>query len=296
MISARSLTPQKKAGLQSPARCEGRKPSEGNAPDEWEETSDANCIWVGVGDVSMRSEESSMTTTRVLFFDVLGTVVDWRSGIAREAGAFLARNGVQQVDPGEFADAWASRYDASTEAVRTGHRPFVSLDVINRENLDATLVQFGLAPSELPTAELEELNLAWHRLEPWPDSLKGLARLKERFIIVPLSGANTRLLLDMAKRAGLPWDTVLGSDVFGTYKPAPQAYLRAVEILVVRPSEAVLVAAHNDDLAAARKCGIGTAFVARPKEHGPAQTTDLSPLESWDFLADDLVHLAQVLP
>ncbi|MER8925683.1 haloacid dehalogenase type II [Mesorhizobium sp. M0859] len=238
----------------------------------------------------------NMTATRVLFFDVLGTVVDWRSGIAREAGSFLARNGAQQVDPGEFADAWASRYDASTEAVRTGHRPFVSLDVIKRENLDATLVQFGLAPSELPTAELEELNLAWRRLEPWPDSLKGLARLKERFIIVPLSGANTRLLLDMAKRAGLPWDTVLGSDVFGTYKPAPQAYLRAVEILGVRPAEAVLVAAHNDDLAAARRCGIGTAFVARPKEHGPAQTTDLSPLESWDFVADDLVHLAHVLP
>jgi 2-haloacid dehalogenase len=237
-----------------------------------------------------------VTPARVLLFDVLGTVVDWRSGLVKEAGAFLARNGARQVDPGEFADVWASRYDASAEAVRVGSRPFVSLDVINRENLDAALVQFGLVPSALPGAELEELNLAWHRLEPWPDSLEGLARLKERFIIMPLSGGNTRLLLDMAKRARLPWDTVLGSDVFGTYKPAPQAYLRAIEILGVRPPEAVLVAAHNDDLAAARRCGIGTAFVARPNEHGPKQTTDLSPLERWDFLADDLIHLAHVLP
>jgi 2-haloacid dehalogenase len=237
-----------------------------------------------------------VTTARVLFFDVLGTVVDWRGGLAKEAASFLARNGAPRVDPEKFADAWASRYDAATEAVRVGRRPFVSLDVINRENLDATLVQFGLVPSALPAAELDELNRAWHRLEPWPDALQGLARLKERFIITPLSGGNTRLLLDMAKRAGLPWDTILGSDVLGAYKPAPQAYLRAVEILGVRPAESLLVAAHNDDLAAARRCGIGTAFVARREEHGPNQTTDLTPTENWDFVADDLVHLARILP
>jgi 2-haloacid dehalogenase len=129
-------------------------------------------------------------------------------------------------------------------------------------------------------------------LDPWPDSIAGLQRLKAKYIIAPLSGGNTSLLLRMAKRAGLPWDAILGSDVVGTYKPKPEAYLRTVDILALRPEEVFLVAAHNDDLAAARRCGMRTAFVARPTEHGPSQASDLFPLEEWDVIAKDLVDLA----
>jgi 2-haloacid dehalogenase len=227
-----------------------------------------------------------------LLFDVLGTVVDWRCGVAREASSFLARQGAVGVDPAKFADTWANRYSPATDEVRSGRRAFTSLDVLHRENLEETLKEFGIDPSSLPKAELDDLNLAWHRLDPWPDSIAGLQRLKTKYIVAPLSGGNTSLLLNMAKRAGLPWDTILGSDVVGAYKPSPEAYLRTVDILALRPEEVVLVAAHNDDLAAARRCGMRTAFVVRPTEHGPSQAIDLFPLEEWDVIAKDLVDLA----
>jgi 2-haloacid dehalogenase len=166
------------------------------------------------------------------------------------------------------------------------------LDELHRENLEATLADFGIDPNNLPKAELDSLNLAWHRLDPWPDSLAGLQRLKSKYLIAPLSGGNTSLLVNMAKRAGLAWDVILGSDVVRAYKPAPEAYLRTLDILALRPEEVLLVAAHNDDLAAARRCGMRTAFVVRPTEHGPLQTSDLSPLEEWDVMAKDLVDLA----
>jgi 2-haloacid dehalogenase len=233
-----------------------------------------------------------LNDVRVLVFDVLGTVVDWRSGVAREALSFLARHGAIHVDPGQFADAWTRRYSPATEDISSGRRPFARLDVLHRENLEATLSEFGIDPGNVPSGELDDLNLAWHRLDPWPDSLAGLKRLKTKYIIGPLSGGNTSLLLNMAKRAGLPWDVILGSDVVGAYKPMPDAYLRTADLLGARPEDVCLVAAHNDDLAAARKCGMRTAFVARPSEHGPSQTSDLSPLEEWDVAAKDLVDLA----
>lgn len=233
-----------------------------------------------------------MENIKALFFDVLGTVVDWRSGVAREVSSFLTKFGAVGVDPAKFADAWANRYSPATEEVRSGRRPFARLDVLHRENLEATLTEFGIDPNSLPKAELDDLNLAWHRLDPWPDSITGLKRLKTKYIIAPLSGGNTGLLLDMAKRAGLPWDVILGSDVVGAYKPMPEAYLRTVDILAFRPEEVFLVAAHNDDLAAARRCGMRTAFVVRPTEHGPSQASDLFPLEEWDVIAKDLVDLA----
>lgn len=229
---------------------------------------------------------------RALVFDVFGTVVDWRGGVARDAAPFLARHGAADADPAGFADAWRRRYQPAMEAVRSGARPFTRLDVLHRENLEAVLPDFGIDPAGVPPAELEALNLAWHRLDPWPDAVAGLARLRARYVIAPLSNGNVALMIDMAKRAGLPWDAILGAEVARAYKPAPEAYLRTAEVLAMQPEEICLVAAHNDDLAAARRCGLRTAFVPRPTEHGPGQAKDLSPAQDWDVVAEDFGTLA----
>jgi 2-haloacid dehalogenase len=231
---------------------------------------------------------------QALVFDVFGTVVDWRAGIAREASEFLARY-APETDPLAFADAWRRRYSPAMEEVRSGRRPFTRLDILHRENLLAILPEFGVSLMKVSASDLEALNLAWHRLDPWPDSVPGLLRLKQRFIIAPLSNGNLRLMLDMGKRAGLPWDVILGAEVAQAYKPAPEAYLRTAEILMVSPEQVCLVAAHNEDLAAARRCGMRTAFVPRPTEHGSNQTTDLSPTQDWDVNAIDFEDLARQL-
>lgn len=232
---------------------------------------------------------------RALIFDVFGTVVDWRSGVMREAAPFLARHGSPAADPAAFADAWRSRYSPAMEEVRSGRRPFVRLDVLHRENLEAVLPEFGIDPARVPEAELAELNLAWHRLDPWPDVVAGLTRLKARRIIAPHSNGNIILMIDIARRAGLPWDAILGAEVVGAYKPSPESYLRTAEILALGPEEICMVAAHNDDLVAARRCGMRTAFVVRPSEHGPEQAGDLAPEQDWDFVADDFCALAEKL-
>jgi 2-haloacid dehalogenase len=227
-------------------------------------------------------------------FDVFGTVADWRSGVAREMAGFLARY-APDADPAAFADAWRRGYSPAMEEVRSGRRPFTRLDVLHRENLEALLPEFGIDPTAVPRSELDALNLAWHRLDPWPDSVPGLARLKRGFIIAPLSNGNIRLMLDMAKRAGLPWYAILGAEVAQAYKPMPEAYLRTAEILMLRPEQVCLVAAHNEDLGAARRCGLRTAFIPRPMEHGRRQTTDLKPEEDWDAVASDIEDLASQL-
>ena len=227
-----------------------------------------------------------------LCFDVFGTVVDWRSGVAREAEAALAPRGAS-LDWHAFADTWRARYQPAMEEVRTGRRPFVRLDVLHRENLEATLADFGV--TGLPEAVLADLNLAWHRLDPWPDVVEGLARLRQRHILAPLSNGNVRLMVDLARRGGLPWDAILGAEVARAYKPSPEAYLRSAELLDLPPSACVMVAAHNGDLAAARAVGFRTAFVPRPLEHGPGQTSDLEPAEAWDVVARDFGELAERL-
>ncbi|WP_323122066.1 haloacid dehalogenase type II [Burkholderia alba] len=230
---------------------------------------------------------------KALVFDVFGTVVDWRSGVIRDAGAFLAKYGAADADPVVFADAWRLRYVPAMKAVRSGQRAFVRLDVLHRENLDAILPEFGIDRAAVPEAALADLNLAWHRLDPWPDAVRGLTRLKAHHIIAPLSNGNVILMIDVAKHAGLPWDAILGAEVAQAYKPAPEVYLRTADMLALRPDEICLVAAHNYDLAAARACGYRTAFVARPREHGPAQTTDLHAEQDWDVVAADFIDLAE---
>ncbi|MBB5689770.1 haloacid dehalogenase type II [Roseomonas alkaliterrae] len=238
---------------------------------------------------------SALPGVKALVFDVFGTVVDWRSGVARDARAFLVRHGRADIDPHAFADAWRRRYQPAMEEVRSGRRPFTRLDVLHRENLDAVLRDHGLDPAGIPAQELDWLNRAWHRLDPWPDTIPGLIRLRARHFLAPLSNGNILLLANMAKRAGIPWDAVLGAEVAQAYKPQPEAYIRTAEVLALAPSEMALVAAHNGDLAAARKAGLRTAFVLRPTEHGPDQTTDTRAEADWDVVAASFEDLAERL-
>jgi len=236
-----------------------------------------------------------MVDLQAVLFDVFGTVVDWREGVARDLRAFCARHGAGAVDAYATADAWRRRYQPAMEECRSGRRPFTRLDVLHRENLEAVLREAGLEPSAVAAAEVDELNRAWHRLDPWPDVIEGLQRLKRRYAIAPLSNGNVALLLNMARRAGLPWDAILGAEVAMAYKPQPEAYLRTADILGLAPGQVCLVAAHNSDLAAARACGLKTAFVPRLREHGPGQSTDLAADGPWDVVAADFIDLAAQL-
>lgn len=224
-----------------------------------------------------------------LLFDVFGTCVDWRTSVSREIGVAAARVGVA-VDAGAVADAWRAMYQPSMEAVRSGRRPWTVLDVLHRESLDAVLSRFGL--DALGEDDRHRLAMAWHRLDPWPDTVPGLTRLAARFTIGTMSNGNLALLEDLAAHAGLPWHRILGAETSRAYKPLPQSYLRAVRALGLRPGQVMLCAAHNGDLAAARAVGLRTAFIARPREHGPAQRTDLGPSGPWDLAVHDIPGLA----
>ena len=198
---------------------------------------------------------------RALGFDVFGTVVDWRGGVAREVRRLLG----EDVDALAVADDWRGRYAPSMQRVRTGELPWTPLDELHRTSLDELLAERGMTVDE-PTRR--ELVLAWHRLDPWPDTVPGLARLRRRHVLAPLSNGNIALLVDMAKRAGLPWDVVLGAEVVQHYKPDPQVYDSAPRLLALAPEQVLMVAAHTDDLAAARARGLRTAYVHRPDEFG----------------------------
>ncbi|MGO2859541.1 MAG: haloacid dehalogenase type II [Brevibacterium sp.] len=230
-------------------------------------------------------------SVEALVFDMFGTVVDWRSSVATEVAVRLG-DYVPDLDAHEFADRWRSEYQPSLERVRSGERDFVRLDVLQREDLETVLAEAGVDPASIPTEVRAETNLAWHRLDPWPDTVPGLTRLQERFIIAPLSNANIRLALVVAKRAELPWDAILGAEVARAYKPDPAAYLCTAEVLGLAPHQIGMVAAHNSDLAAAQDLGLRTAFVRRPTEHGPGQTTDLGAEDAWDVIAEDFEDLA----
>ena len=226
---------------------------------------------------------------RALLFDVFGTVVDWRSSIAREVQAALAGHSVS-VDSEAFADRWRALYQPAMARVRSGEIDFVPLDELHRENLDQVLLEFSI--DHLSESEKVQLNLAWHRLDAWPDTVAGLERLKSRYIIGTLSNGNIALIVNMAKYGGLPWDVVLGAEVARAYKPQPQAYVGSAQALGLTPGECMLVAAHNDDLKAAAQCGFRTAFVERPFEHGPDQKTDRTADGDYHYVSRDFVDLA----
>jgi 2-haloacid dehalogenase len=229
---------------------------------------------------------------KALGFDVFGTVVDWRTSIAREVEAFARAHGVA-VDAVAFADAWRGLYQPYMNKVRHGEIGWTKLDDLHRMALDQLLKEFKL--EGLPEADLDHLNRAWHRLDPWPDAVPGLTRLKTRYVLTTLSNGNVALMVNMAKRAGLPWDAILGAEPTRHYKPQREAYVGTAAYLGLRPEELMLVAAHNGDLRAASGFGLRTAFVPRPTEHGPGQTKDLAPDGPWDVVAKDFVDLAAKL-
>lgn len=234
----------------------------------------------------------SISDVDVLLFDVFGTVVDWRNSIIKE-GELLSRSRGLDVDWPRFADRWRGMYQPAMEQVRSGVRPWTVLDVLHRESLDVLIDEFDL--HELDDSERDHLNRVWHRLDPWPDSVDGLARLKRQLIIAPLSNGNVSLLVNMAKYAGLPWDVILGAEIAGHYKPQPEAYLTAARLLDLPPERCMMVAAHNDDLEAAASLGFRTAFITRPTEYGPAQEKDLTATGEWDYVVDGIGALADLL-
>jgi 2-haloacid dehalogenase len=233
-----------------------------------------------------------LSNLAAITFDVFGTVVDWRGSIIEEGERVWRRRGLD-LDWAAFADAWRALYQPAMERVRASERGFVRLDVLHRENLDRILGEFG--HGDFPEEERAELSRVWHRLRPWPDAAPGLARLKSRYIIAPLSNGNIALLVNMARRAGLPWDAILGAEVARQYKPHPDAYLRSAAALDLPPERCMLTAAHNDDLVAAGKLGFRRAFVARPLEHGPGQDKDLRAEHEYEIVARDFLDLADRL-
>lgn len=224
-----------------------------------------------------------------MLFDTFGTVVDWRGSLVRDLSHFGEVHGLR-ADWGAFSNRWRGQYQPQMERVRSGARSWTRLDELHREVLDALLSEFGLGSLDEP--QRRHLNKVWHRLQPWPDSVAGLARLKRRFIIAPLSNGNVSLLTNLAKHAGLPWDLILSTELSRSYKPQPQAYLGACALLDLAPGEVMMCAAHNDDLHAARAQGMKTAFFPRPAEHGAGQKSDLAAADAWDVVSADILDLA----
>jgi len=229
---------------------------------------------------------------KALVFDVFGTVVDWRSSVASDVAALAKRKGFT-VDAEKFADTWRAGYAPSMNRVRTGELPWTKLDVLHRMILDKILGDFGM--TGLTESEKDDLNRAWHRLKPWPDTVAGLTRLKKRFTIAPLSNGNIALMTDLAKHSGLPWDCILGAELVRHYKPDREVYESAADLLNLQRSDVMMVAAHLGDLRAARGVGLKTAFVTRPLEFGPTGKPDVKADPSVDVSARDFNDLASQL-
>ena len=229
---------------------------------------------------------------KALLFDVFGTVVDWRGSIIAEGQAFGRARGLD-VDWAAFADGWRAKYQPAMQRVRDGQIGWVKLDDLHRQNLDELLEEMAI--TSLTRDEIDHWNRVWHRLNAWPDAVEGLTKLKNKFILATLSNGNVALIVNMAKHAGLPWDAVLGAEVAGHYKPQPEAYLKTAQILGLAPEECLMVAAHNSDLVAAGACGLGTAFVSRPREYGCGQAADKEAENDYHYVAGDFLDLADQL-
>lgn len=234
---------------------------------------------------------ASSLSVQALFFDVFGTLMDWRTSVAREAERVLGALGYE-LDWLAFADAWRGEYQPGMEEVRSGHLPFSKLDVLHRRNLERLLPRFDL--DNLSDEVLDDLTLVWHRLDAWPEVPAALARLKAKFRVAPCSNGNISLMVDLARRNGMVWDAILGAEIAGDYKPKPRVYRAACEAFDFAPERCMMVAAHSRDLAAASRCGLRTAHVARPNEYGPA-TGETAPTVPVDFAAKDLADLADKL-
>jgi 2-haloacid dehalogenase len=228
---------------------------------------------------------------KALFFDVFGTLVDWRTSIAREAELILKPLG-HSLDWLQFADAWRGEYQPAMEEIRSGQLPFCRLDVLHRRNLERILPRFGV--SGLTEDTLHNLNLAWHRLDAWPDVPPGMAQLKRKFWLAPVSNGNISLMVDLARRNNLPWDAILGSEIAGDFKPKPRVYLSACEAFGFAPGDCMMVAAHSNDLSHAAKCGLRTGHIGRPNEHGPGKGEPV-PKVPVDVAAGSLEDLARKL-
>ena len=226
---------------------------------------------------------------QALTFDTYGTVVDWRSSVLGELRSLSARHGLA-LDCARFLDDWKAVYRPAMDRVNRGESPWTTVDAIYRQRLDELLVTHGV--TGLATGEVDALARVWWRLSPWPDAVPGLRRLKHRYIVSPLSNASFIGMVELARFAGLPWDCIITAENARCYKPRPEVYRTAISLLGLRPDEVMMVAAHNYDLAAARREGMATAFVPRPLEFGPGQKTDLEPEFAWDVVAKSLEDLA----
>ncbi len=231
-------------------------------------------------------------TVKALTFDVFGTVVDWRSSVAQECAKVGEAKGFS-ADWEAFADDWRAGYGPSMGRVRSGELPWTTIDKLHRMVLDELLEKFGI--TDLSEDEKDDLNRAWHRLDPWPDSVEGLERLRSKFVIATLSNGNVALLTNMAKRAGLPWDCILSAELARHYKPDPESYQTAAALLGLPVDQVMMVAAHKGDLHAARAVGLRTAFVPRPDEFGPNREVDTEPDPAFDVVASDFLELADKL-
>jgi 2-haloacid dehalogenase len=226
-------------------------------------------------------------SVKALVFDVFGTVVDWRNSVARDVDALARRKGLE-IQAAEFADAWRAAYRPSMDRVRRGELPWTKLDDLHRMALKTLLRDLHIDLSE---AEIDELNRAWHRLQPWPDAIAGLTRLRKTFIVAALSNGNIALMTNLSRYAGLPWDCILGAELVRRYKPDHEVYRSAADFLDLERSEVIMVAAHLSDLRAAKEVGLRTAFVVRPLEYGPNERPDLEPDASVDLTAVDFNDL-----
>jgi|TARA_B100001245_G_scaffold105600_1_gene76920 2-haloacid dehalogenase len=248
---------------------------------------------LGVSGSNPAAAQSEVANSvKALTFDVFGTVVDWRSSIIREGQLLSARKGFE-IDWGEFADNWRAGYGPAMNKVRNGELPWTKIDDLHRMILDELVIEHGLVG--LSEGELDDFNRAWHRLSPWPDTVAGLNRLKTKYVIATLSNGNVALLTNMAKNAGLPWDAVLSAELAKHYKPDPEAYLTAADLLGLSPEQVMMVAAHPGDLRAAARTGLRTAYVVRPLERGPGRIVSNNTTGEFDYTANDFLDLARQL-
>lgn len=233
-----------------------------------------------------------MTYPKAFLFDVFGTIVDWRTGVANVSQKFFDAKNLDQ-DPHSFADAWRAKYQPAMEKIRSGNRGYFPLDILHRENLDELLAELKLE-AHFNEEEKQEFNRAWEQLPPWADCVEGLTAIKQKAIIAPCSNGSIALMTRLAKFGALPWDCIVGAEIAQNYKPHPDAYLKSVASLGLKPEEVMMVAAHNSDLESARECGLQTAFIARPKEYGLKQTIDLEATSNWNFIHSTIGELAEL--